>query len=138
MNGDRAKVRSYHSHRSPQLPQPKNLLFIEPHVTPSASTATTPTNDINNDPLARAGAKLEPVGKVGTDDIRLPNVHAEPHEYYGGQPMWSRARTFSNVSRLPIPIKCRLLHVPDQPTMPLHETAVSRMMKSPRRPRDDS
>lgn len=98
MNADRAKVCSYRLQRSLQLPQPKNLLFIEPHVTPSASAATTPTGDVNHDPLARAGAKLEPVGKIGQDDIPLPNVHAEPHEYYGGQPMWSRARTFSNVS----------------------------------------
>jgi hypothetical protein len=138
MNGDRAKVRSYRICRSQQLPQPKNLLFIEPHVTPSASTAATPTNDDNNDPLARAGAKLGATGKIGKDDMRLPNVHAEPHEYYGGQPMWSRARTFSNVSRLPFLADHRLLLALDRPTMPLRETVVCRMTKSLRQPREDS
>jgi alpha,alpha-trehalase len=43
-------------------------------------------------------SKAERIGKVGSIERELPNVHAEPHEYYGGQQVASRARTFSNVS----------------------------------------
>jgi alpha,alpha-trehalase len=103
-----------------QLPHPKNLLFIEPEVTPR-SGVTTPTEE---DPMAVAGAalaetpqditphagtppehshhrqvvsKLERLGKLGLEEKELPAVNAEPSEYYGGHQVWSRARTFSDV-----------------------------------------
>lgn len=47
--------------------------------------------------MNNAGAKLEAVGGVGGKKAALPHVHAEPKDYYGGQQVWSRARTFSNV-----------------------------------------
>ncbi|RSH94103.1 alpha,alpha-trehalase nth1 [Saitozyma podzolica] len=102
-----------------KLPHPKNLLFIEPEVTPR-SGVTTPTEE---DPLAAAGAhlaetpqditphagtppehsehrqvvsKLERLGKLGQEEKELPAVNAEPSEYYGGHQVWSRARTFSD------------------------------------------
>ncbi|ORX39915.1 alpha,alpha-trehalase [Kockovaella imperatae] len=60
------------------LPQPQNLLFIEPHV-----SKQLPTN-------APVG------GKLGQQETTLPHVHSEASEYYGGNQVWSRARTFSN------------------------------------------
>ncbi|WWC69414.1 uncharacterized protein I206_103353 [Kwoniella pini CBS 10737] len=99
------------------LPVPKNLLFIE-HDVPSstaASASTTPTDPSIADPLAAVGAGIPPpapqtngatsppvanlaqrVGKLGLTETKLPDVHAEPHEYYGGAEVWTRARTFSN------------------------------------------
>nr|XP_031862766.1 uncharacterized protein CI109_001778 [Kwoniella shandongensis]KAA5529838.1 hypothetical protein CI109_001778 [Kwoniella shandongensis] len=98
------------------LPLPKNLLFID-HDVPSSTTAsasTTPTDQIP-DPLAAAGAAPPPLpsatngasspplggntvrrGKIGHVETKLPDVHAEAHEYYGGAEVWTRARTFSN------------------------------------------
>ena len=38
------------------------------------------------------------VGKIGEIEAHLPRVNAEPSEYYGGQQVASRARTFSTVS----------------------------------------
>jgi hypothetical protein len=72
-----------------KLPQPKNLLFIEPEVT---TPVVTPRNGETADPLAQAGQKLS--------QKNLPHVHSEPAEYYGGTQVWSRARTFSNVSHV--------------------------------------
>ncbi|WWC61077.1 uncharacterized protein I303_103655 [Kwoniella dejecticola CBS 10117] len=88
-----------------KLPVPKNLLFIE-HDVPSstaASASTTPTDPSVADPLAAVGAGIPPplpqtngatsppvanlaqrVGKLGLKETKLPDVHAEPHEYYGG------------------------------------------------------
>lgn len=105
-----------------QLPIPKNLLFIENEVPPSTtpSQATTPT-DQELDPFAHAGDKAEllsqalresqapkkpmsppngapRLGKIGQLETRLPDINAEPSEYYGGAQVSSRARTFSNVS----------------------------------------
>ncbi|WVR05204.1 hypothetical protein IAU60_002216 [Kwoniella sp. DSM 27419] len=99
------------------LPVPKNLLYID-HDVPSstnASPATTPREPAIADPLAAAGAGLKPpppatngsttppvttpfdrLGKIGQKEMKLPDVHAEPHEYYGGTEVWTRARTFSN------------------------------------------
>ncbi|WVN85334.1 uncharacterized protein L203_100479 [Cryptococcus depauperatus CBS 7841] len=37
------------------------------------------------------------VGQLGPVETKLPDVNAEPAEYYGGAQVWSRARTFSNV-----------------------------------------
>ncbi|UOH81456.1 hypothetical protein LQV05_004127 [Cryptococcus neoformans] len=104
-----------------KLPIPKNLLFIENDVPPSTtpSTATTPT-DQQQDPFAQAGDKAElltralhesqaptkpmsppngvpRLGKLGQLETRLPDINAEPNEYYGGAQVTSRARTFSNV-----------------------------------------
>ncbi|OXG99109.1 alpha,alpha-trehalase [Cryptococcus neoformans A2-102-5] len=104
-----------------KLPVPKNLLFIENDVPPSTtpSTATTPT-DQQQDPFAQAGDKAElltralhesqaptkpmsppngvpRLGKLGQLETRLPDINAEPNEYYGGAQVTSRARTFSNV-----------------------------------------
>ncbi|ORY27167.1 putative Alpha,alpha-trehalase [Naematelia encephala] len=102
-----------------RLPIPRNLLFIEPNVptSKSASTSTTPTNQDVADPLASAGApeqlaaaltedaaapkqvdfgKPERKGKIGQVETKLPDVNAEPAEYYGGNQVSSRARTFSN------------------------------------------
>ncbi|WVF72189.1 hypothetical protein IAT40_007001 [Kwoniella sp. CBS 6097] len=99
------------------LPIPKNLLFIDHDVPASgqASAVTTPTDPSHADPLAAIGAGLNPpapatngatspplpapvgrVGKIGHQETKLPDVHAEPHEYYGGAEVWTRARTFSN------------------------------------------
>ncbi|OCF35486.1 alpha,alpha-trehalase [Kwoniella heveanensis BCC8398] len=99
------------------LPIPKNLLFIDHDVPTSGqtSTVTTPTEPSQADPLAAIGAGLNPpppatngatsppvpvaagrVGKIGHQETKLPDVHAEPHEYYGGAEVWTRARTFSN------------------------------------------
>ena len=39
------------------------------------------------------------MGNLGQQETNLPHVHAEAEEYYGGNQVWSRARTFSNVSR---------------------------------------
>ncbi|KAL0250407.1 hypothetical protein I308_102580 [Cryptococcus tetragattii IND107] len=104
-----------------KLPIPKNLLFIENEVPPSTtpSQATTPT-DQELDPFAHAGDKAEllsqalresqvpkkpmsppngapRLGKIGQLETRLPDINAEPSEYYGGAQVSSRARTFSNV-----------------------------------------
>lgn len=37
------------------------------------------------------------LGKLGQLETRLPDINAEPNEYYGGAQVTSRARTFSNV-----------------------------------------
>ncbi|WVW83038.1 hypothetical protein I302_105055 [Kwoniella bestiolae CBS 10118] len=88
------------------------------HDVPSstaASASTTPTDPSIADPLAAVGAGIPPpasqtngatsppvpppsqrVGKLGLVETKLPDVHAEPHEYYGGAEVWTRARTFSN------------------------------------------
>jgi alpha,alpha-trehalase len=107
---------------------PKNLLFIDPGVTPN-SVNNTPMNGDLSDPMAQAGAALKSlniasesdpttptdaasgpaategpvpkeqrVGQMNQAQKELPHVHAEPNEYYGGAQVWSRARTFSNVS----------------------------------------
>jgi alpha,alpha-trehalase len=73
------------------------------------SAATTPAAKQEADPLAAAGAALPAddmevakaalrQGKLGPNDTKLPEVYAEASEYYGGNEVWSRARTFSNVS----------------------------------------
>lgn len=99
-----------------QLPQPRNLLFIEPGV--DGSPATTPTGAPHNDPLDMAGALLnraesttptnegapaqaplpkpQRTGLVGSLETQLPNIHSEPSEYYGGQRVETRARTYSH------------------------------------------
>ncbi|WVQ78305.1 hypothetical protein IAT38_000390 [Cryptococcus sp. DSM 104549] len=35
-------------------------------------------------------------GKIGEQETKLPDVNAEPSEYYGGAQVWTRARTFSD------------------------------------------
>lgn len=117
-----------------QLPVPKNLLFIENDVPPSTtpSAATTPT-DHELDPLAHAGDKAEllsqalhesqvptkpksppnnvsRLGKLGQLETRLPDINAEPNEYYGGAQVTSRARTFSNVSLVSCSWTNKLIH----------------------------
>ncbi|WRT67176.1 uncharacterized protein IL334_004142 [Kwoniella shivajii] len=82
-----------------------NLLFID-HDVPSstaASASTTPTDPSVADPLAAMGAGIKPpppqtngtvsppvpppfsrLGKLANVETKLPDVHSEPHEYYGG------------------------------------------------------
>lgn len=103
-----------------QLHQPRDLLFIDQDVTPK-STAATPVNQDVGDPMAAAGAALKGAngtanggtrsppavmetvyaqprqGRRRDEDIPLPAVNASAEEYYSSH-MWSRARTFSNVS----------------------------------------
>ena len=84
-----------------QLPRPTKLLFIEPQVTSSASDSalTTPTyHEFEGPSLAnrRDTAANGRVGKIGLQERRLPDVHAEPSEYYGGNQVNSRSRTFSD------------------------------------------
>lgn len=71
----------------------------------SDSDATTPTDTNSSKPSAFStlgGAEVVPkeqrLGQINKVEQRLPHVHAEPNEYYGGNQVWSRARTFSNVS----------------------------------------
>lgn len=105
-----------------QLPQPRDLLFIEPEmpILNSASESTTPTNQDETDPMSDAflasmaqsqsNAQYKRLGKIGTRETGLPDVHAEPSVYYGGPQVWSRARTFSDVSSAQGSAKTRLLH----------------------------
>ena len=84
-----------------QLPRPTKLLFIEPQVTSSASNseATTPTYDQVEEPSlinGRGTATNGRVGKIGLQEKSLPDVHAEASEYYGGNQVYSRSRTFSD------------------------------------------
>lgn len=110
-----------------QIPLPKNLLFIDPGVTPNAtdvsdpmaqagaslsrensqpgdSDSTTPTESYKPAPIPAFNPegvpKAERTGQMNKVQKELPHVHAEPGEYYGGNQVWSRARTFSNVSFL--------------------------------------
>ncbi|WWD15955.1 hypothetical protein CI109_100379 [Kwoniella shandongensis] len=82
----------------PPLPRPQPpptkfptpwLPLVLPHPLPSA------TNGASSPPL---GGNTVRRGKIGHVETKLPDVHAEAHEYYGGAEVWTRARTFSNVS----------------------------------------
>ena len=97
-----------------QLLQPRNLLFIEPDVpsrtsTPGATTPISrehspidhPAGNIEQGNGVDGGVKAERKGRIGQTEMALPDVHAEPAEYYGGNQVWSRARTFSSVSVCP-------------------------------------
>lgn len=101
-----------------QLPQPRNLLFIEPQVAASnpPSRQNSPSEDVENTSEAK-NTKDAPLkkqnnpdpaanlrrGQIGLRETDLPGVHAEPAEYYGGAELTTRARTFSSVSRSPLP-----------------------------------
>lgn len=68
---------------------------------PSAGSDTpegglTPTGEIP--PSQAPVPQPTRVGKIGDFEASLPKVNAEPSEYYGGQQVASRARTFSTVS----------------------------------------
>lgn len=102
-----------------KLPLPRNLLFIDNQLTPntdltadpmaragaalgseppSAGSDTpegglTPTGEIP--PSQAPVPQPTRVGKIGDFEASLPKVNAEPSEYYGGQQVASRARTFS-------------------------------------------
>ncbi|TYJ57211.1 hypothetical protein B9479_002126 [Cryptococcus floricola] len=104
-----------------KLAIPNNVLFIDNEVPPSnaASAVTTPTEQqadpftstadradyltkaLEESQAPRQEAGLPPngisrVGKMGREERKLPDINAEPSEYYGGAQVWSRARTFSN------------------------------------------
>ncbi|EIW69450.1 neutral trehalase [Tremella mesenterica DSM 1558] len=102
-----------------KLPQPRNLLFIEPDVPVSTTTSaqTTPTKEYEHDPIKHLAAGLNggqaddtagkalaaavtnaPRGQLGLKETKLPGVHSEPAEYYGGAEVSTRARTFSSAA----------------------------------------
>ena len=110
-----------------QLPLPRNLLFIDNQLTPASAPITPPGGISDPLARAGAQLSMEPqsagsdtpeggqtptgeapptqvvpqptrVGNIGEQLASLPKVNAEPAEYYGGQQVASRARTFSTVS----------------------------------------
>lgn len=74
-----------------QIPLPKNLLYIDPDV-PKSNTVTPATT-----PPEEASPFAPPAGKMGAAETPLPAINAEAADYYGGNQVHSRARTFSSV-----------------------------------------
>lgn len=59
--------------------------------------------------VAQRSVGAVPGGAPGSPGHRAPEVNAEAEEYYGGKEVWSRSRTYSNVSLADVVIAGLLL-----------------------------
>lgn len=76
-----------------KIPIPSNLLYIDPEV-PNSTNVTPAATPLDEEPPF----PMVPKGKKGAAETPLPAANAEASEYYGGNQVHSRARTYSSVS----------------------------------------
>lgn len=77
-----------------KIPIPNNVIYIDPDV-PKSTNVTPAAAPFAEEPTYPAPAM--PAGKMGAAETPLPAVNAEASDYYGGNQVHSRARTFSSV-----------------------------------------